>query len=71
MKTFDYDGYCSYEKSAEEMIVTIGFRTVEDISVYDEKKILHGVGGFDLIYPSPFICDWDFFLKRGISGLYI
>lgn len=27
------------------------------------KKLFMSVGGFDLIYPSPFICDWDFFLK--------
>ena len=26
------------------------------------------VGGFDLIYPSPFICDWDFFLKLELIG---
>lgn len=27
------------------------------------KKAFMSVGGFDLIYPSPFVCDWDFFLK--------
>lgn len=27
------------------------------------KKLFMAVGGFDLIYPSPFVCDWDFFLK--------
>lgn len=27
------------------------------------KKHYMGVGGFDTLYPSPFICDWDFFLK--------
>ena len=26
------------------------------------------VGGFDLIYPSPFICDWDFFLEVELIG---
>ena len=26
------------------------------------------VGGFDLIYPSPFICDWDFFLEASLIG---
>lgn len=27
------------------------------------KKAFMSVGGFDLIYPSPFVCDWDLFLK--------
>lgn len=27
------------------------------------KKLFMAVGGFDVIYPSPFVCDWDFFLK--------
>jgi hypothetical protein len=26
-------------------------------------------GGFDTIYDSPFICDWDFFLKLELIGL--
>lgn len=28
-----------------------------------QKKWYMAVGGFDVIYSSPFICDWDFFLK--------
>ena len=27
------------------------------------------VGGFDTLYQSPFICDWDFFLKLDLNGL--
>ena len=27
------------------------------------------VGGFDTVYGSPFICDWDFFLKLELAGL--
>tara|TARA_R110000851_G_scaffold94758_9_gene205793 strand:+ start:6871 stop:7659 length:789 start_codon:yes stop_codon:yes gene_type:complete len=27
------------------------------------KRIYMMVGGFDDLYPSPFVCDWDFFLK--------
>ena len=27
------------------------------------------VGGFDVMYQSPFICDWDFFLKLDLMGL--
>ena len=26
-------------------------------------------GGFDTLYQSPFICDWDFFLKLDLMGL--
>ena len=26
------------------------------------------VGGFDTVYGSPFICDWDFFLKLELAG---
>jgi glycosyltransferase involved in cell wall biosynthesis len=26
------------------------------------------VGGFDTVYDSPFICDWDFFLKLELAG---
>ena len=27
------------------------------------------VGGFDVMYQSPFICDWDFFLKLDLNGI--
>lgn len=36
---------------------------------YMSKKIFMACGGFDLIYPSPFICDWDFFLKLELLGI--
>lgn len=36
---------------------------------YMSKKIFMACGGFDLIYPSPFICDWDFFLKLELLGV--
>ena len=32
------------------------------------KKLYMMVGGFDILYPSPFICDWDFFLKCELAG---
>lgn len=34
-----------------------------------EKKWFVAVGGFDVLYPSPFICDWDFFLRLEMIGL--
>lgn len=36
---------------------------------YMSKKIFMACGGFDIIYPSPFICDWDFFLKLELLGI--
>ena len=33
------------------------------------KKKYMMVGGFDDLYPSPFICDWDFFLKCELAGM--
>ena len=33
------------------------------------KKDYMIVGGFDTIYQSPFICDWDFFLKLDLNGV--
>lgn len=32
------------------------------------KKDYMIVGGFDTLYKSPFICDWDFFLKLELNG---
>ena len=32
------------------------------------KKDYMIVGGFDNMYQSPFICDWDFFLKLDLNG---
>ena len=33
------------------------------------KKYYMAAGGFDTMYQSPFICDWDFFLKLDLMGL--
>jgi glycosyltransferase involved in cell wall biosynthesis len=33
------------------------------------KKLFMAAGGFDLVYPSPFICDWDFFLKLELLNI--
>ena len=33
------------------------------------KKKYMMVGGFDTLYNSPFICDWDFFLKLEMMGM--
>ena len=31
------------------------------------KKNYMIVGGFDTFYPSPYVCDWDFFLKLDLN----
>lgn len=36
---------------------------------YMKKKYYMAVGGFDEWYPSPFVCDWDFFLKLELIGM--
>ena len=33
------------------------------------KKDYMIVGGFDTLYQSPFICDWDFFLKLDLNKI--
>ena len=33
------------------------------------KQDYMAAGGFDTMYQSPFICDWDFFLKLELGGL--
>jgi glycosyltransferase involved in cell wall biosynthesis len=52
------------------------FRTTEELTNDGEifpfcisKKLFMSVGGFDLIYPSPFVCDWDFFLKLELLNI--
>jgi|TARA_B100000424_G_scaffold25899_1_gene18110 glycosyltransferase involved in cell wall biosynthesis len=35
------------------------------------KKDYMIVGGFDTIYDSPFICDWDFFLKLDLNKIIL
>jgi len=37
--------------------------------VFMSKKKYMMVGGFDTVYQSPFVCDWDFFLKCELAGM--
>jgi len=68
-KTFDYDGYCQYEKTIADDSYN-RFRNYGEIFPFlMKKKYYMAVGGFDLIYPSPFICDWDFFLKLDLNNI--
>jgi hypothetical protein len=67
-KTFDYDGYCQYEKTIADDSYNRFQNYGEIFPFLMKKKYYMAVGGFDLIYPSPFICDWDFFLKLELIG---
>ena len=62
---FDYEGFKAYEKK-------ISSNQVSDAGgIFPfamKKKEYMMVGGFDTLYKSPFICDWDFFLKLELAG---
>jgi len=64
-KDFRYDDYIEYEKSISQQKLSNGG---EIFPFLMKKKYYMAVGGFDLIYPSPFICDWDFFVKLELIG---
>ena len=65
-KTFKYKDFIKYEKSIREDTLTSG-GGIFPFAMY--KKYYMAVGGFDTMYQSPFICDWDFFLKLELIGL--
>ena len=63
---FDYDGFVNYETQINQDKFT------PDGGIFPfilKKKNYMMVGGFDTMYQSPFICDWDFFLKLELAGL--
>jgi glycosyltransferase involved in cell wall biosynthesis len=62
---FNFEKYTEEEVSCRENTLT------EDGEIFPfimQKKYYMAVGGFDTIYDSPFICDWDFFLKLELIG---
>jgi len=62
---FRYDEYITKELSYRENKLT---DDGEIFPFFMLKKDYMAVGGFDTIYNSPFICDWDFFLKLELIG---
>jgi glycosyltransferase involved in cell wall biosynthesis len=63
---FDYEGFKQYEPTIRNNVKT------SDGGIFPfamSKKDYMVVGGFDTLYKSPFICDWDFFLKLDLNGL--
>ena len=65
-EAFDYDTFIEYEQSIRKDELTID-GGIFPFAMY--KKYYMAVGGFDVMYKSPFICDWDFFLKLDLIGL--
>tara|TARA_R110000822_G_scaffold142006_6_gene279959 strand:+ start:127 stop:924 length:798 start_codon:yes stop_codon:yes gene_type:complete len=64
--TFKYEEFMKYEKTIRKNDITID-GGIFPFAMY--KKYYMAVGGFDTMYQSPFICDWDFFLKLDLIGL--
>ena len=63
---FKYDEFIKYEDSIKKDELT-SEGGIFPFAMY--KKYYMAVGGFDVMYKSPFICDWDFFLKLDLIGL--
>ena len=65
-KEFKYKEFIKYEQSINKDELTT------DGGIFPfamHKKYYMAAGGFDTMYQSPFICDWDFFLKLDLMGL--
>lgn len=62
---FDFESYTNEEPAyRDSSLSTDG----EIFPFFMQKKYYMACGGFDTIYDSPFICDWDFFLKLELIG---
>lgn len=65
-KQFDYKGFLNYEPLVRRN------ETTNDGGIFPFAMLKRDymiVGGFDTMYQSPFICDWDFFLKLDLNGV--
>jgi glycosyltransferase involved in cell wall biosynthesis len=65
-KEFRYDEFLKYESTIRNRALTL------DGGIFPfviSKKDYMVVGGFDTMYQSPFICDWDFFLKLDLNNI--
>ena len=63
---FKYDEFLEYELAIRNGNMTL------DGGIFPfviSKRDYMVVGGFDTIYQSPFICDWDFFLKLDLNNI--
>ena len=62
---FKYEDFIEYEKTIKRNNISLN-GGIFPFAMY--KKYYMAVGGFDTLYQSPFICDWDFFLKLELIG---
>jgi glycosyltransferase involved in cell wall biosynthesis len=63
---FKYEEFLEYEQNLRVDKTTL------DGGIFPfviSKKNYMIVGGFDTLYQSPFICDWDFFLKLDLNNI--
>ncbi len=67
LETFKYDWFLEYESKLRDSSPIINCGATFPFLM--KKKVYMGVGGFDLMYPSPFIVDWDFFYKVQTMGI--
>tara|TARA_B100001093_G_C26842895_1_gene1021427 strand:- start:2080 stop:2874 length:795 start_codon:yes stop_codon:yes gene_type:complete len=64
-KEFDYDGFIKYEPTIRNKKITLD-GGIFPFAMWKKDYMI--VGGFDVLYKSPFICDWDFFLKLELNN---
>jgi glycosyltransferase involved in cell wall biosynthesis len=65
-KEFQYEEFIKYEISIRNNNITPNAGIFPFLI---SKKDYMIVGGFDTFYQSPFICDWDFFLKLELNNI--
>ena len=63
---FDYKGFIEHEMTTKQNHLTDN-GGIFPFAMYKKDYMI--VGGFDTLYKSPFICDWDFFLKLDLNGI--
>ena len=65
-RDFKYEEFLQYELTLRNDKLTLNGGIFPFVI---SKKDYMIVGGFDTMYQSPFICDWDFFLKLDLNGI--
>ena len=63
---FDYKEFIEHEMTTKQNHLTDN-GGIFPFAMYKKDYMI--VGGFDTLYKSPFICDWDFFLKLDLNGI--
>tara|TARA_R110002167_G_scaffold22322_6_gene80110 strand:+ start:2819 stop:3619 length:801 start_codon:yes stop_codon:yes gene_type:complete len=66
-KEFKYDEFIKYDLELRDKDILTRDGGIFPFAMYKKDYMI--VGGFDTMYQSPFICDWDFFLKLDLNGI--